>query len=124
MPSGRGTDDDEGGLRALPGAGARDCPLRPGQVVVLDNLSSHKGGRVKEIVEGAGCELVYLPPYSPDYNPIQQAFSKVKGLLRKTEARTREALIEGMGGALEAVTVGDVRAFFTNCGYRPMDQLL
>ena len=98
--------------------------LRPGQVVVLDNLSSHKGGRVKEIVEGAGCELVYLPPYSPDYNPIEQVFSKVKGLLRKTEARTREALIEAMGRALEAVTVGDVRAFFTHCGYRPMDQLL
>jgi transposase len=98
--------------------------LRPGQVVVLDNLSSHKGGRVKEIVEGAGCEFVYLPPYSPDYNPIEQAFSKVKGLLRKTEARTREALIEAMGRALEAVTVDDVRAFFTHCGYRPMDHLL
>jgi len=98
--------------------------LRPGQVVVLDNLSSHKGGRVKEIVEGAGCELVYLPPYSPEYNPIEQAFSKVKGLLRKTEARTREALIEAMGRALAAVTVGDVGAFFTHCGYRPMDQLL
>ena len=79
---------------------------------------------MKEIVEGAGCELVYLPPYSPEYNPIEQAFWKVKGLLRKTEARTREALIEAMGRALEAVTDGDVRAFFTHCGYRPMDQLL
>jgi len=68
--------------------------------------------------------LIYLPPYSPDYNPIEQAFSKVKGLLRKTEARTREALIEAMGRALEAVTVGDVGAFFTHCGYRPMYQLL
>jgi transposase len=56
--------------------------------VVLDNLSAHKGGRVKEIVEGAGCELVYLPPYSPDLDPIEQTFSKVKGLLRKTEALT------------------------------------
>ena len=70
--------------------------LEPGQVVVLDNLSAHKGGRVKEIVEAAGCELVYLPPYSPDLNPIEQAFSKIKGLLRKAEARTREALIEAI----------------------------
>jgi transposase len=98
--------------------------LRPGQVVVLDNLSSHKGGRVKEIVEGAGCELLYLPPYSPDFNPIEQTFSKVKGLMRKAEARTREALVEAMGRALEAVTVREVQAFFAHCGYRPMDQLL
>jgi transposase len=98
--------------------------LPPGQVVVLDNLSAHKGGRVKEIVESAGCELLYLPPYSPDLNPIEQAFSKVKGLMRKAEARTREALVEAMGRALDAVTVRDVRAFFAHCGYCPMDQLL
>ena len=67
--------------------------LRPGQIVVMDNLSAHKGGRVKEIIEAAACELIYLPPYSPDFNPIEQAFSKVKGLLRKAEARTWEALI-------------------------------
>jgi transposase len=79
---------------------------------------------VKEIVEGAGCELLYLPPYSPDLNPIEQAFSKVKGLMRKAEVRTREALVEAMGRALDAVTVRDVRAFFAHCGYRPMDQLL
>jgi transposase len=99
--------------------------LPPGQVVVLDNLSAHKGARVKEIVESAGCELLYLPPYSPDLNPIEQAFSKVKGLMRKAEARTREALlVEAMGRALDALTVRDVRAFFAHCGYRPMDQLL
>jgi transposase len=97
--------------------------LEGGQVVVVDNLSAHKGGRVKEIVESAGCELVYLPPYSPDLNPIEQAFSKVKGLLRKTEARTREALIDAMGRALDAVTVRDVRGFFWHCGYGSMDQL-
>jgi transposase len=97
--------------------------LGAGQMVVMDNLSAHKGGRVKEIIEGKGCELVYLPPYSPDFNPIEQAFSKVKGLLRKTQARTREALIEAMGRALDAVTVRDVRAFFAHCGYRPLDQL-
>ena len=67
--------------------------LSPGRVVVMDNLSAHKGERVREIVEGCGCELLYLPPYSsPDFNPIEQAFSKLKGLLRRSEARTREAL--------------------------------
>jgi len=98
--------------------------LRPGQMVVMDNLSAHKGGRVKEIIEGRGCELAYLPPYSPDLNPIEQAFSKVKGLLRRAEARTRESLIEAMGQALEAVSGRDARGFFGHCGYRPMDQLL
>jgi transposase len=79
---------------------------------------------VKEIGEGAGCALVYLPPYSPDLNPVEQAFSKVEGLLRKIEARTREALIEAMGRALEAVTVRNVRGFFWHCGYRvPAQQL-
>ncbi len=58
----------------------------------MDNLSAHKGGRVREIVEGRGCGLLYLPPYSPDFNPIEQAFSKVKALMRRAEARTRAAL--------------------------------
>jgi len=98
--------------------------LRPGQAVVLDNLSAHKGGRVKEIVEGAGCEVLYLPPYSPDLNPIEQAFSKVKRLLRKTEARTREALVEAMGRALEVVTARDASGFFRHRGYRTVDQTL
>jgi transposase len=88
------------------------------------NLSAHKGGRVKEIVEGRGCELLYLPPYSPDFNPIEQAFSKVKGLMRRAEARTREALIEVMGRTLEAVTARDARGFFGHCGYSSMGQLL
>ena len=98
--------------------------LEPGQTVVMDNLSSHKGGRVKEIIEGRGCELLYLPPYSPDFNPIEQAFSKVKGILRRAEARTREALIEAMGRALEAVSARDARGFFGHCGYNSMGQLL
>ncbi len=92
--------------------------LRPGQIVVVDNLSAHKGGRVGEIVEEAGCELVYLPSYSPDLNPIEQAFSKVKGVLRRIEARTREALIEAIGRALDALTPRDVQGFFGHCGYR------
>jgi transposase len=98
--------------------------LGPGQVVVMDNLSAHKGGRVKQIIEGRGCELLYLPPYSPDFNPIEQAFSKVKGLMRRAEARTREALIEVMGRTLSAVTAGDARGFFGHCGYSSMGQLL
>ena len=98
--------------------------LEAGQIVVMDNLSAHKGGKVKEIIDGRGCELIYLPPYSPDLNPIEQAFSKVKGLLRKAEARTRESLIEAMGLALSAVSTRDVRGFFGHCGYRSMDQPL
>ena len=98
--------------------------LSPGQVVVMDNLSSHKGGKVREIVEGCGCELLYLPPYSPDFNPIEQTFSKIKGLIRKAQARTREALIEAMGLALEAVSAREARGFFDHCGYRSVGQLL
>src|ERR671923_2906226 len=73
--------------------------LRWGQVVVMDNLSAHKGSRVRDLIEQRGCELIYLPPYSPDFNPIEEAFAKIKALLRRTEARTREALIEAMGQA-------------------------
>ncbi len=98
--------------------------LRPGQVVVLDDLSAHKGGRVREIVECRGCGLLYLPPYSPDFDPIEQAFSKVKGLLRRAEVRTRGALVEAMGRALDAVSVGDARGFFGHCGYRSVGQPL
>jgi transposase len=90
----------------------------------MDNLSSHKGGRVKELIEERGCELLYLPPYSPDLNPIEEAFAKIKALLRKAGARTREALIEAMGRALEAVTVKDAHGFFEHRGYRATAQLL
>ena len=98
--------------------------LHPGQVVVMDNLSAHKGGRVREIIEQCGCELLYLPPYSPDFNPIEQAFSKVKALLRRAEARTRAALIGAMGQALSEVTARDTRGFFDHCGYCTSVQLL
>jgi transposase len=70
--------------------------LRSGQIVVTDNLTAHKGERVRELIEERGCELLYLPPYSPDLNPIEEAFSKIKGILRKAEDRSREALIEAM----------------------------
>ncbi len=97
--------------------------LRRGQELVMDNLAAHKGERLRELVESAGCELLYLPPYSPDFSPIEEAFSKVKGILRKAEARSREALVEAMGKALDAVTALDARRFFEHCGYRASGQL-
>jgi transposase len=98
--------------------------LRAGQVVVMDNLSAHKGSRVRDLIESKGCELLYLPPYSPDFNPIEEAFAKIKGLLRKAEARSRQVLIEAMGRALEALTARDARNFFEHRGYRTVGQLL
>jgi transposase len=98
--------------------------LRKGQVVVMDNLSAHKGERVRQLIEERGCKLIYLPSYSPDYNPIEEAFSKIKGLVRKAEARTKEALVEAIGSALSAVTTEDVRGFFEHSGYRMSVQSL
>jgi transposase len=87
-------------------------------------LGAHRPRRVRELIEERGCELIYLPPYSPDLNPIEEALSKVKHILRKIGARTKEALIEAMGRALAAVSTEDVRGFFVNCGYRiPAQQL-
>ena len=97
--------------------------LRHGQIVVMDNLSAHKGKRVREIIEKRGCVLLYLPPYSPDFNPIEEAFEKVKGLLRKAGARSREALVEAMGAALAAVGAREARGFFEHCGYYQPAQL-
>ncbi len=96
--------------------------LTPGQVVVVDNLSAHKGERVRELIEDRGCELLYLPTYSPDFSPIEEAFSKVKALLRTAAARTREGLVEAIGMALSAVTPEDVMGFFGHCGYLPAAQ--
>ena len=90
--------------------------LRPGQIVVMDNLSSHKSERVHE--------LLFLPPYSPDLNPVEMAFAKVKGLLREAEVRTREALVETIGRALSAVTARDAWGFFERCGYHVSDRSL
>ena len=91
--------------------------LSRGQVVVMDNLSAHKGERVRELIEGRGCELLYLPPYSPDFNPIEEAFSKIKALIRKAEARSREALLEAIGAAISVLSAKDARGFFEHCGY-------
>jgi transposase len=98
--------------------------LSPGQIVVMDNLSSHKGSRVRELIEERGCELMYLPAYSPDLNPIEEAFAKIKALLRRAGARTREALIEAIGRALDVVTASDAQGFFEHRGYRSLAQPL
>lgn len=98
--------------------------LEKGRVVVMDNLSSHKGGRVRELIEEAGCELIYLPPYSPDFNPIEQAFSKLKSYLRAACARSRDALMEVIGEALDTITASDALGYFEHCGYRAVVQPL
>jgi transposase len=99
--------------------------LRRGQIVVLDNLSAHKSERARKLIEGRGCQLLFLPPYSsPDFNPIEEAFSKIKGLLRKAQGRTREALIEALGVAISAVSAREARGFFEHGGYHLPVQLL
>ena len=91
--------------------------LEEGQIVVMDKLGAHRTQKVRELIEGRGAELWLLPSYSPDLNPIEEAFSKVKGLLRKAEARTREALVETIGRALSTVTSEDATGWFAYCAY-------
>ena len=91
--------------------------LRPGDVVVLDNLSSHKNPAVRDLIESVGVELWFLPPYSPDLNPIEKMWSKVKSILRKLQARTEQALITAIAKALEQVTANDAKGWFKSCGY-------
>ena len=91
--------------------------LRAGDVVVMDNLKAHKVAGVREAIEACGARLEYLPPYSPDLNPIEKCWSKVKTFLRKAKARTREALEAALKEALLTITEADVRAWFAHCGY-------
>jgi transposase len=91
--------------------------LRPGQIVVLDNLSAHKADRIRLAIEARGCQLLFLPPYSPDFTPIEQAFSKIKAILRGLGARTKEALQEAVGLAIEAIPPHDAAAWFAHAGY-------
>jgi transposase len=94
------------------------CPrLRPGQIVILDNLTAHKMDGVQRLVESTGARLLYLPPYSPDFNPIEQAWSKIKQLLPAAKARTLEALETAIAEALAAITPNNARAWFAHCGY-------
>jgi transposase len=92
--------------------------LRPGDVVVLDNLGSHKSAKAVARIEAAGARVLYLPPYSPDLNPIEKVFSKVKAFLRFAAARTKETLWDAIAFALDMVTPGDCRNVFRSCGYR------
>lgn len=91
--------------------------LRPGQVVVMDNLSSHKTAGIREAIEAVGCRALYLPPYSPDLNPIENAFSKIKSRLRTLAARTVAALGEAIQNALATITESDALGFFRHAGY-------
>lgn len=93
--------------------------LRPGDVVVMDNLGCHKGAAVREAIEAAGAKLRFLPPYSPDFNPIEFAFSKLKALLRAAAARTRDTLWAAVALLLDAITPQECRNLFTATGYEP-----
>ncbi len=92
--------------------------LEPGDIVVMDNLSAHKVRGVVELIEARGAQVVFLPPYSPDLNPIELCWSKVKTALRMAKARTVEALIAALADALRAVSVDDIMHWFAHCGYR------
>jgi transposase len=94
--------------------------LLPGDVVVLDNLAAHKVAGVREAIQAAGASLLYLPPYSPDLNPIEQLFSKLKALLRKAAARTKEALWTAIGELLDAFPESECQNYIRNCGYEPV----
>jgi transposase len=91
--------------------------LRPGQIVVLDNLSVHKSARARILIEDAGCHLVFLPTYSPDLNPIEQAFVKTKQALRRIGARSWESVVTAVGETLRTITAADARAFFADAGF-------
>lgn len=91
--------------------------LKAGQVLVLDNLQAHKSPRIDELVQSVGAKVIRLPPYSPDFNPIEKAISKVKAMLRKLAARTVDALIDAIGTSLRAVSAQDALNYILHCGY-------
>jgi transposase len=91
--------------------------LKPCDLVIMDNLSAHKNQEVKDFIESVGAEIWFLPPYSPDLNPIEQMWSKIKAILRTLKARTEQALIDAIAKALDAVTANDAKGWFESCGY-------
>jgi transposase len=94
------------------------CPtLLPGQIVILDNYSIHTDAQIRELIEAKDCELRFLPTYSPDFNPIENAFSKIKALLRQAQAATQDALSHAVKQACNAITLQDTLAWFSLCGY-------
>ena len=94
--------------------------LHAGDIVVLDNLSAHKSKEVRDLIESVGAELWFLPPYSPDLNPIEKMWSKIKAILRTIKARTEESLINAIAKALDSVTAHDAKEWFKSCGYTNM----
>ena len=98
--------------------------LRPGQIVILDNLAVHKSPRARALIEGAGCQVRFLPSYSPDFNPIELVFAKIKQRLRGAGQRTFAGLVAATAPALDAVTAADARGCFAHCGYYLSGQLL
>ncbi len=92
--------------------------LEAGDIVVLDNLSAHKNKKVRDIIESVGAQLWFLPPYSPDLNPIEKMWSKIKAILRTLKVRTEKALINAIAKALDAITASDVKGWFKSCGYQ------
>jgi transposase len=95
--------------------------LHVGHIVVIDNLRAHKGERVRQAIEAKGCQVLFLPGYSPDLSPIEETFSKLKNSLRRARARTREALEEAICQALLTVTAQDAQGWFSHCGYVPVE---
>jgi transposase len=95
--------------------------LQPGQVVVLDNLPAHKSPQVDALIESAGARVLRLPPYSPDFNPIEMAISKIKSILRKLARRTVDALLDAIGEAVASITAQDAMGFIRHCGYAATD---
>jgi transposase len=91
--------------------------LRPGQIVIADNLGSHRTRGVREAIEGAGAKLMYLPPYSPDFSPVENCGSKIKESIRADAPRTPSAVYKSMGHAIGAITPTDARGWFNHCGY-------
>jgi len=129
------TVDGLGPALQFPGALDRDAfdtyvaeglvpALRPGQVVIWDNLSVHKSAHARQLIEAVGCQVLPLPRYSPDYNPIELAFAKLKTALRRARARTFDAVVAATGAALATITAADAHAFFTTAGYHPIGQHL
>jgi len=96
--------------------------LTAGQIVIMDNLAAHKGKKVEQLIQDKGCQLLFLPAYSPDFSPIEETFSKVKTFLRRAGARTREALQEAICQALLTVTTQDAHGWFRHCGYLPGEE--
>ena len=93
--------------------------LKPGDIVIIDNLGSHKGQAVRRAIRAAGAKLFFLPPYSPDLNPIEQAFAKLKASLRRVAARTKDALWQAIAEALDAFSPAECTNYFRNSGYEP-----